>query len=146
MSGHREKSSEGLHFRFQAFYPRGNGLILQQKGAVVGQFFGLSLGVFGNVRSSVEEIGHLGKVFLFEAPRSQRRGAESDAAGIESALVLGRGVLVKSDGAELADAFQAGSVQSFVFQVNQDQMIVCSAGNEVKLQFEESFGEGLCVS
>ena len=58
---------------------------------------------------------------------------EPDAAGVERALVLGRGVFVEGDRAEFANAFQAGSVQSFVLQVHQHQMVVSSPWERNKI-------------
>ena len=57
--------------------------------------------------------------------------AHAQAAGLERGFVAGDGVFVGGDAAEFEDALDACAVDGFGFEVDEDEVVVGAAGDDV---------------
>src|SRR5215210_3636117 len=97
-------------------------------------------------RGRDDDVGDLPHLVLAHAAGRHRRRAESDAARHSGRLgVVGYHVLVAGDTYGFEGIFQFLARDVGADQVDQDQVVVRPAGDEVQAAFHESFGEGSAV-
>lgn len=106
-----------------------------------------SLGLDGNadLDALVDEVGNLDKVGLGETTRSERAGADADAAGHEGRLVADDGVLVEGDVGKVEDLLGLGAGQAVGAQVEEEQVVLGTARDELVAELDEARGDGVAV-
>src|SRR5215207_2457870 len=97
-------------------------------------------------RGCDDDAGDLAHLFLAHAAGRHRRGAETDAAGHGRRLGVVRDhVLVAGDADRLQRFFQFLACDALLLQVDQDQVVVRPARDEVYTTFQKALGQRLAV-
>merc|ERR1712010_331452 len=105
----------------------------------------LGLDVGSDLDRSVDKVGDLDKVSLHESSGGEGGGSHPQSTGNEGAGVAGNGVLVGGNVSELQNSLNSGSIDSLRLQVDQEQVVVGSAGDESVPELLESPGKGGAV-
>ena len=102
--------------------------------------------VVAGLECGVDKVGNLHHVFFFHAAGGDGGGAEADAAAFADGLgIEGDGVFVDGDSGLVEGMRGFGSVDAVGAEVNEEDVVVGSAGDDAVAEAGEGCGEGFGV-